>query len=232
MANNNIGWISLHRQIQNHWIWEDANKLKWWIDMLLTVNSNPAKVNIGNEIYDCQRGESLISLQGWASRWNISKDTARNFIRLLEKDNMIKCVSIGKSTRITICNYDSYQQPLHVKQTDVVRKANAKQTQTNPNNKEDNENKIFSDLPLEEKLSELTIAYNAFYEMRKLKKKPATDHAKVVLKKRLLELSLGDDKKAVEILNQSIINGWVDVFPLKPNNDKKFTPSNNSHIAN
>ncbi|MDR3551262.1 MAG: hypothetical protein P4L31_07655 [Candidatus Babeliales bacterium] len=145
---NNIGWISLHRQIQDHWIWQDANKLKWWLDMLMTVNSNPAKVNLGNEIYDCGRGESLISLQGWASRWHISKDAARNFITLLEKDKMIKRVSIGKSTRITICNYDTYQQPLHVKQTDDKRTANAKQTPSHPNNKEDkenNENKILSE---------------------------------------------------------------------------------------
>ena len=60
-----IGWISLHRQIQSHWIWKDAEKFKWWIDILLTVNNSPAKVNIGFEIFECKRGQSIMSIQNW-----------------------------------------------------------------------------------------------------------------------------------------------------------------------
>lgn len=127
------GAISLHRQIQNHWIWKDANKLKWWIDILLTVNYKDTKVNLGNEVFICKRGESLLSLRNWAERWHVPKDTARNFLKLLEKDNMIICSTIEKcpesslhattrvkvsiSTRLTVCNYDTYQLGLHVKQT-------------------------------------------------------------------------------------------------------------------
>lgn len=29
------GWIKISRKINEHWLWEDANKLKWWIDLLL-----------------------------------------------------------------------------------------------------------------------------------------------------------------------------------------------------
>jgi hypothetical protein len=130
---NREGWISIHRAIQDNWIWKDANKLKWWLDILLTVNTNTAKVNIGNEIYDCKRGESLLSIQSWANRWEVSKDTARNFLNLLEKDNMITRVNLGKTTRLTVCKYDSYQQPLHVKPTAAVRSLYT-------NNKEDKEN--------------------------------------------------------------------------------------------
>jgi hypothetical protein len=131
---NREGWISIHRAIQDNWIWKDGNKLKWWLDILLTVNTNTAKVNIGNEIYDCKRGESLLSIQSWANRWGVSKDTARNFLNLLEKDNMITRVNLGKTTRLTVCKYDSYQQPLHVKPTTAVRSLYT-------NNKEDKENK-------------------------------------------------------------------------------------------
>lgn len=140
----NKGWLLIHRQIQDHWIWKDANKLKWWIDILLTVNTIGSKVPIGNEIFICNRGESLLSIQSWATRWNVSKDTARNFLTMLEKDKMINRVNIGKSTRLSICNYDSYQRPLHVKQTDTV--------QTHDTNKEVKElrNKG-SKLPLSDK---------------------------------------------------------------------------------
>lgn len=135
-----IGWISLHRQIQSHWIWKDADKFKWWVDILLTVNNSPAKINIGYEIFECNRGQSIMSIQNWASRWNVSKDTARNFLKLLEKDKMILLENLKKTTRITVCKYDDYQSPLHDKQTDSKRKPNAKQTPTHPNNNEDTVN--------------------------------------------------------------------------------------------
>lgn len=106
--------------------------------MLLTVNNNPNKITIGNEIFECNRGESLLSIQSWANRWGVSKDTARNFLTLLEKDKMIFRVNIGKSTRITICNYDSYQTPLHVKKRVTVR--------THDTNKEDNNDNNLNDV--------------------------------------------------------------------------------------
>lgn len=109
------GWISIYREIQDHWIWQDAQKLKQWIDILLTANSEDTTVNIGLELYECKRGQSLISIQGWASRWNISKSAARSFLSLLEKQNMIKMESIQKSTRLTVCEYEDYQGPTHEK---------------------------------------------------------------------------------------------------------------------
>lgn len=137
----NDGWIRLHRQIQNHWLWKDPVKLQWWIDILITVNHSPAKVNIGNELIDCNRGESVMSLLSWASRWKVSKDTARNFLKLLEKDNMIVMKSYTKTTRITVCKYDSYQTTLHDEQTITERSPNADQTLTHTNNKNKNNNK-------------------------------------------------------------------------------------------
>jgi hypothetical protein len=128
-----IGWIRIHRQIQEHWIWKDPVKLRWWLDILLNVNFVDSKVNIGFNLYECKRGQSIRSLQTWADRWGVSKDTARNFLMLLEKDGMILHENIGKSTRITVCNYDSYQDDLHDRQTKGKRRANAEQTQGHAN---------------------------------------------------------------------------------------------------
>lgn len=139
-----VGWLLLYRKIQEHWIWQDPNKFQWWVDMLLTVNNAKGKVMLGNEVFECDRGQSLLSIQSWASRWKVSKDTARNFLTLLEKDKMIVRVNIGKSTRITICNYDGYQTPLHVKQTAAVR--------THDTNKEDKNNNNLNDVESQRKL--------------------------------------------------------------------------------
>lgn len=126
------GWIKVHKQIQDHWVWQDPVKLRWWLDVLLTVNFKDAKVNVGFDLYECKRGQSIHSLKWWSERWRVSKDTARNFFKLLEKDGMILHENLSKSTRITVCNYDTYQSNLHVERTHSKRKANAKQTQSDP----------------------------------------------------------------------------------------------------
>jgi hypothetical protein len=133
------GWIKIHRQIRDNWIWKDPVKFQWWIDILMMVNHADAKVNIGFELYECKRGQSILSLKSWGERWGVSKDTVRNFFVLLSKDNMIICENLQKSTRLTVCNYDTYQSDLHAEQTQSKRKANAKQTQTHPNKNDKNE---------------------------------------------------------------------------------------------
>jgi hypothetical protein len=32
-----MGWIKLHREIRDHWIWKDPVKYQWWTDILLPV---------------------------------------------------------------------------------------------------------------------------------------------------------------------------------------------------
>jgi hypothetical protein len=124
-----MSWIKLDRDITFHWIWKDPVKLKWWLDLLLTVNYIDNKVNICNKLFECKRGQSIMSLQNWSIRWNTSKDSVRNFFLLLEKDKMILIENLVKTTRITICNYELYQSDLHDTQTIPKRKPNAIKTQ-------------------------------------------------------------------------------------------------------
>ncbi|MBR5271827.1 MAG: hypothetical protein IKU25_00310 [Clostridia bacterium] len=122
------GWIRIQRTITEHWIWNDPVKLKWWLDLLMLANYSETKVNVGLQIYECGRGEVISSLGGLAKRWGVTKDRVRNFLVLLEKDAMISHESYTKFTRITICNYDSYQTDLHDNQTIAKRSPNDCQT--------------------------------------------------------------------------------------------------------
>ena len=54
----NEGWIKLSRKLKDHWIWRSETRLKWWIDILLTVNHCDNKVLVKGELYDCGRGQS------------------------------------------------------------------------------------------------------------------------------------------------------------------------------
>lgn len=59
-------------------------------------------------------------------------------------------------------------------------------------------------------------AWEAFLAMRKSQKKPATEYAQnLIIKKLAFFRDAGYDIK--EILDASIINGWLDVYPPKEN---------------
>jgi hypothetical protein len=61
---------------------------------------------------------------------------------------------------------------------------------------------------------ELAEALNAFAEHRKKLKKPMTDRAKELLLSNLSKMA-STEQEQIAILNQSIVNGWQGVFPLK-----------------
>lgn len=108
--------------------------------MILEANHADGTVNIGMQLIECKRGQSVRSLQGWSKRWGVSKSTVRSFFDLLKNDSMLRTENITVTTRITILNYDDYQTLPHAKQTQRKRKPNATQTQSDPNNNDNNDN--------------------------------------------------------------------------------------------
>ena len=129
------GWICLHRCIQDHWIWQDANRFKWWIDLLLRANNKDAKVLIDGSLMECKRGQFITSLGKLAEEWMVSRNTVRRFLDALESDTMIVRKSTHKLTQITICNYDSYQD---VRTSDDTTDGQVTIQQTDTNNNIDN----------------------------------------------------------------------------------------------
>lgn len=103
------GWISLHRQIRNHWIWDDAEKLKWWLDILLLTNHTDKKSLYNNEVILIKRGTFKTSEVKLSERWGVSRNTIRKFLKLLESDEMIITEKTPYGTTIKVLNYNDYQ---------------------------------------------------------------------------------------------------------------------------
>ena len=125
----------MHRCIQDHWIWQDAHRFKWWIDLLLRANNKDAKVLIDGSLMECKRGQFITSLGKLAEEWMVSRNTVLRFLDALESDTMIVRKSTHKLTQITICNYDSYQD---VRTSDDTTDGQVTIQQTDTNNNIDN----------------------------------------------------------------------------------------------
>lgn len=66
--------------------------------------------------------------------------------------------------------------------------------------------------------SNLDLAYDAFLEMRVKIKKPATKLALQMIKKKVMQIANDNEELAIKIINQSTLNCWSDVYPIKDNN--------------
>ena len=127
------GWIKLHRDIQRHWIYTEKrkfSKFEAWTDILLSVNHAQAKTIIKGKLITIDRGESILSLDSWANKWGWNKSAVNRFFELLKKDGMILLKNETVTTRLTVCNYASYQDERNDNETQTKRKRNASETQT------------------------------------------------------------------------------------------------------
>ena len=139
------GWIKVHRKVQDHWMFKEQrefSRFEAWLDILLCANHSEQKVIIQGTVYIVKQGESLHSLETWAKRWNWSKTKVRRFFDTLTKELMIVTTNETKTTRLTICNYASYQVERNVDETQKGRRKNASETQTAPNKNEENEDNV------------------------------------------------------------------------------------------
>ena len=142
------GWIKIHRKLfTDHWLNDDPVKGWAWLKIIACVNHEEKKVNIGNDLFVCGRGESLMSLESWGKifgkGWNKSK--VKRFFSLLERDSMIKIKNEKKTTRLTVCNYESYQNDRNASETQVKRKRN--QLKNEKNDKEKTIDEIYQSYP-------------------------------------------------------------------------------------
>lgn len=105
------GWISLHRRITEHWIWKDPQKLRAWLDIVISANFAETTEVIGSQTVKVKRGQILRSYEEWAFRWRWSKSGVSRFFRTLKDEKMITTENLksAKTTRLTVLNYDTYQ---------------------------------------------------------------------------------------------------------------------------
>ena len=106
------GWISIHRQIQEHWLWkskEPFDKRSAWIDLLLMVNHQKEKIEFDKGFMEVERGQRITSLEKLAKRWKWSRHKVSDYLNQLEQDGMLVQVRDNKKTLISIENYNKYQ---------------------------------------------------------------------------------------------------------------------------
>ena len=213
---SNNGWIKLHRKLlDNPVVMKDSDHLAVWIYLLLNASHTEYPVLFGGKKISLKAGQLITGRKSIASTLGISESKVRRILDLFEIDQQIDRQRSNKNSLVSILNWDKYQifdQQIDQQATNK-RPTSDQQVTTNKNNKNIKNIKeckeiIYSDVP------ELNETIIAFIDYRKSIKKPMSDRAITLLLGKLNKMS-NSVQEQIEILNQSILNGWQGIFPLK-----------------
>lgn len=244
------GWISIHRKIKDHWVWDEKpfSKGQAWIDILLMANHADKKILLGNELIEVKRGSFITSEKKLMENWGWGKDKVRKFLQVLQDDGMIEKKSDHKKTTINVVNYGFFQDGnsqsrplLDHEQTDSRPSSDCNQTDSRPssdtnnndNNKNNENNENNGNNENKKKVAakkqktdyypldeKLNQAVLDFLEFRKKIKAPMTEKAVDLMIGKLDKMTTDNNEK-IAILEQSIMNGWKGVFPLDKNKQSR-----------
>lgn len=128
MDKDSKGFITLNRNIFEHWIFQDAEKFRAFVDLIQLARWKDEKLLIGNEIVIIPRGSYYTSELKLAERWGWSRKKTREYLKLLEGDNMIAKKGTTKGTMLTVENYELYQCSGTTKGTSKEHQRNIKRT--------------------------------------------------------------------------------------------------------
>lgn len=243
-GNLEIGWIKLHRKLQECWIWlekEPFDKRSAWVDLLLSANHSDKKILFNGELITVERGQILTSIRKLSEKWKWSVNRVYRFLKLLENDEMLQRESDNDRTLLTIVNYSVYQCTEYTNEhtnENSIGNTNGYMSDTptdtvTEHKQEYKNNKNEKNVKNDKKERKESVAYypndellnNAFKEFvtmrNKIKKPLATKQALTRMMNKIEKLSGGDNGLAIKILNQSTDHCWQDVYELKEDNLQK-----------
>lgn len=241
------GWIKLHRKLlDNPLVMKDSEHFQVWVYLLLKASHAEYPVFFGGEKINLLPGQLITGRKKIAADTGIDENKVFRILKALKTEQQIEQRVSNKNSLISIVRWYEYQncEQQNAQQVNSNRTASEQRVNTNKNiknnknvknDKNSNEKELLMVCELlgkhdynlfgEAQTGELQATILSFIEFRRKMKKPMTEKAVDLLIGKLKKLS-NSIPEQIEILNQSIINGWQGIFPLKNQTTQKGGTSN------
>tara|TARA_R100000808_G_scaffold24903_2_gene59210 strand:- start:8200 stop:9060 length:861 start_codon:yes stop_codon:yes gene_type:complete len=154
-----LGWISLHRKVLENPVIKPKGRFsdfEAWVFLLLKASHEENKVRVGTYIYKVKSGDIITSQKKLCLRFKWGNSKLRNFLKMLESDEMIAVETNCKLTRITILNFDQLQNKQIANKSKTNQKQIANKSETNTYN---NDNKLNNVNKRKDKFSREVVAH-------------------------------------------------------------------------
>lgn len=131
------GYLVLSRKLFSSFLWEEEREFSRFDAFLYLIyhaqyGKEPRKVSIKNKILIQNRGELLRSQRRLASDWGWTPKRVNLWLKTMTENGSIRNANETVTTRITICNYDKYQDLTNYIETQTKLKGNRKETERKP----------------------------------------------------------------------------------------------------
>lgn len=219
------GYIKLYRTtLDNPVVCKDSEHLAVWVYLLLNATHAGYSAMFKGKRIELQPGQLITGRRSMAAKLKVSDSKVQRILKVFEIEQQIEQQTASQNRLISVLNWQKYQEsePPIEQQVNHDRTTSEPRVNTNKNVKNvktvknvKNEYTILDSLsiPLASKIRE-------FIDNRKQIKSPMTERAVELMMEKLQKLS-PDENEQINILNQSIINGWKGIFPLKEQNNAK-----------
>ena len=249
-AQDNGNWFKLYRGILDNTAWAQGSNIQRVLMITLLAKAwwKPGKYIWAGRVVHMQPGQLITTITELTELCNASRRSLRTALDCLKAVEFLTIQSTRRGILVSIVNWGKYQldagandQPND--QPTTIDRPTSDQP-TSPYNmykniKEGEEGKkirrkegknIYSPLPQFEEFAggnqPLLDALKGWADMRRQIKKPLTERAVSLALKRLQDISGGQEKIMVAILDQSTMNNWSGLFPLKDNRREYSRPGN------
>ena len=156
------GFIQLHRELLDHWVFQDPITLKVFLYFLLTANFEDKQTIFNNKPIMVKRGQFIYGRKVFSHRLNITEKVLRRVVKNLVKDDMLGQQTTTQYSVFTIKNYDHWQHWANEGPTQGQARANAGPHLNNVNNdnKGSKVKKVEKSLPTLDQVKEFCLKEN------------------------------------------------------------------------
>ena len=234
------GWVKIHRKLlDNPIVCKDSDTLAIWLYLLLNATHQEYDVLFKRKRITLKEGQLITGRKSIAEKLKLSESKVQRVLKTLEIEQQIEQQASSRNRLITILNWEKYQnteqQIEH--QVNSKRTASEQQVNTNKNVKNDknikNVNNKVSKKESEKTFNELIDDYTSNEQLRmelknhlivRKQKKGALTNRAIELSFKILDkltakIPVNDieaiDTAKIEIVQQSILKGWVGFFEVK-----------------
>ena len=240
------GWIKLRKDIADSWLWSDAEKLKWYLDLVFLAAPKDDEGVV--------KGQVNLTMHSLAKRWKTNVMSVSRFLHLLDENGYILLFDnpymlqkvLQKVLQIIVLEHNELKENVLQKVLQKMLHANKEKAPIPPkenNNinltcKEDKEPpynppkgyEIFDFDFLDREFAQVFFMW-LDYKYDTFKDRYKTQQSIQACYNNLLKLSHNDPKTAFDVVNQSMANNWKGLFELKTSNNGNFKTTSEQREA-
>jgi hypothetical protein len=239
---SDFGYCLAYRKAWTHPIFKDLREAAIWNFLYQNAFWEEGVRNFNGHLFELKRGQIVVTPRFLAKGFGMTEKGARLVMQKLEKHKMLSIKGTNKGSIVTICNYDIFQDIKKTKgeQEDDQRENRGRTKGANKNtyNTINTDNTIIGDAsPPKTPKGDFVLPdwihqqdWKDFEEVRRKIKKPMTDRARAAIVAKL-EKMMNEGKDPREVLENSIRNGWQDVYEPKSKGNNYGKQSKTDIIA-